>query len=328
MDFGFWQGFALEAVPIGHSFYYNSTSVQHIPSLVSKYGFLGIYASSPVSTTGILRAVTAGINTNGLTCDLQTLIGTSYPKFPNDDDSITAIDVAIFCEWVLASFSSTTEVVETLQPSDNTKSKYIVVGPDAFGSHFVVRDSQGSSAVIEFLNEETMIHYDNDDGITGFGIMTNEPPYPWHVENAAHMDWKRSMARSAVAIPGGFYPDERFLRLHLLKDGLDIPTSYRNKIQQSLYLIDSVTVTPGKIPGTDSGKGEGPGDHTVFGLVYDHSQQPNTTLYWRTYADHSLQRVVLSDLGLNEENSSQHEVSKLNMANDLPWFTDASFAFE
>ena len=37
--------------------------------------------------------------------------------------------------------------------------------------------------------------------------------------------------------------------------------------------------------GTDSGAGEGAGDHTIFGLVYDHGAGFGTypTLYWRSY---------------------------------------------
>jgi hypothetical protein len=106
---------------------------------------------------------------------------------------------------------------------------------------------------------------------------------------------------------------------------LSAPSSYREKVQHALYLLDSVTVTPGKIPGTDSGQGEGPGDHTVFAVVYDHGVEgQNATLYWRTYADHSLQRVVLSDLGIEEEGAP---VKRLNMANDLPWFIDATSSF-
>lgn len=215
------EGFSLETVPIGHSFHTNPSNMSAnipAPNTLSKYGFLGIYASSPKSAKGVSRGVVAGMNSAGLTCDLQTLIGTSYPKYNETSDaSITPIDVLVFCEWALANFESTQDVANSVLPENNL-SDFIVVGPDAFGCHFVLRDASGSSIVIEFIDGNTLIHLDHNDGVTGFGIMTNEPPYPWHVENTLHMDWKRGMARPAVAIPGGFYPDERFLRLHLLKE--------------------------------------------------------------------------------------------------------------
>ena len=71
-------------------------------------------------------------------------------------------------------------------------------------------------------------------------------------------------------MPGAFYPDERFLRLHSLKQGLDTPTTYQEVVQQAVHLLNSVTIPAGEIMGTDSGAGEGAGDHTIFGLVYDH----------------------------------------------------------
>ena len=43
----------------------------------------------------------------------------------------------------------------------------------------------------------------NDGGATGWGIMTNEPPFDWQLRNVEHMLWKGALARSAVAVPGG-----------------------------------------------------------------------------------------------------------------------------
>ena len=48
-------------------------------------------------------------------------------------------------------------------------------------------------------------------------------------------------------------------------------------------------------------------------------------LYWRTYADQSLQRVALEDLpGLYDADAAPAE---LPLVNDLPWFQDAAGAF-
>jgi penicillin V acylase-like amidase (Ntn superfamily) len=55
------------------------------------------------------------------------------------------------------------------------------VGPSvAGGQHFVVRDSSGSSLVVEFLLGQVVLYRDhNDNGTTGFGVMTNEPAFAW-----------------------------------------------------------------------------------------------------------------------------------------------------
>ena len=52
----------------------------------------------------------------------------------------------------------------------------------------------------------------------------------------------------------------------------------------------AVTVPMGDQMGTDSGAGEGAGDHTMWGVVYDHK---NVTVYFRTETNQNLQRLRL-----------------------------------
>lgn len=216
------DGFTIEAVPKGTKFHVsavdNATGFQPAP-VTALYGFAGMMASA--GSVGIKRGVTAGMNTAGLSCDMQTLLGTSYPLYPADPQNTVPVSNVVFCEWALATFSSTAEVKASLTPDPTATGAppaAAIYGPDLLGQHFVLRDANGASLVVECLNGVTLLHDDfNDGGLTGFGVFTNEPPFPWQVENAKHFDWKQTMARAAVAVPGGFYPDERFLRLHALK---------------------------------------------------------------------------------------------------------------
>ena len=125
----------------------------------------------------------------------------------------------------------------------------------------VVRDRNGDSVVIEFIDGKTVLTEDKNDDHSGFGIMTNEPTIDWHIENVKHAKWKLNNARPAFSIPGNFYPDERFLRIYLLKTAMDKPTSYREAIMQAVHVLNSVTVPMGNQLGTDSSAGEGAGDH-------------------------------------------------------------------
>ena len=45
--------------------------------------------------------------------------------------------------------------------------------------------------------------------------------------------------------------------------------------------------------GTDSGPGEGKGDYTHYGVIYDHLQR---VVYWRTATNQNLQQVRLGDV--------------------------------
>lgn len=51
-------------------------------------------------------------------------------------------------------------------------------------------------------------------------MFTNEPTFDWHQKNIEHYEWKRTLARQSVAVPGNFYPEERFLRTHMVKSGM------------------------------------------------------------------------------------------------------------
>ena len=125
-----------------------------------------------------------------------------------------------------------------------------------------------------------------------------------------------------VAMPGSFYPDERFLRLHLVKSALPPPTSQREAIQHAAHVLNVVTVPMGAQMGTDSGAGEGAGDHTMWGTIYDHKEK---ALYFRTMTNMNLQRVQLSDLKLGAGAAPKRLALD---APALPWYADAAGAFE
>merc|ERR1712217_709591 len=120
---------------------------------------------------------------------------------------------------------------------------------------------------------------------------------------------------------GAFYPDERFLRIHLLKSALPQPSSYQEAVEQALHVLNSVTVPMGQQMGTDSGFGEGLADHTHWGHIYDHKA---ATLYWRTQTNLQLQRVQLPDSIVGPKSVAK----TLSYTNSLPWFNDATHAFK
>merc|ERR1740117_1543973 len=95
---------------------------------------------------------------------------------------------------------------------------------------------------------------DKNDGVHGFGITTNEPGIEWQVENIKHLEWKRTLERSSVVIPGNFYPDERFMRIHMIRQGIESakqPETYRDAVASTVAVLNTVTIPNGKLPGTD-----------------------------------------------------------------------------
>jgi penicillin V acylase-like amidase (Ntn superfamily) len=147
--------------------------------------------------------------------------------------------------------------------------------------------------VVEFVDSAMRVHTDlNDDGETGYGIMTNEPEFEYQLTNIKHLQWKRGLARQSVSVPGSWYPEERFMRIYMVKSGMEAPTSYSQAIMQAVHVLNTITVPMGNQFGTDSGakSGEGSGDHTLYGVVYDHLGKK---LYWRTTNNQNLQKLDL-----------------------------------
>lgn len=291
-----------------------SWTILAVPAKDSKHGFLGFAAT----LAGIPNDnwLFAGINDAGLSCDAQTLLGTEYPNI--SFDAPDALDALHLCRWALESFGNLHDLEVGLQRSKFTRPK----GPEAFfgGLHWVLRDAH-QGIVVEFLDGQLKTYRDPNDGESGFGIMTNEPSYQWHLQAVKHLQWKESLARTAVSMPGSWYPDERFQRIFLVKRGMPKPTDYQEAMMQAVHVLNTVTVPMGLQLGTDSGKhsGEGTSDHTQWGVIYDHV---NRLVYWRHSRNQNLQRLDLQKLlALGQRKS-------LKVDAELPWFNDATDALQ
>jgi choloylglycine hydrolase len=180
---------------------------------------------------------------------------------------------------VTQSFANVNEVAEAL---DNVR----IWGPQIVEEHFVMRDANGMSLVVELVDGKKKVYLDANDGVSGYGIMTNEPTFDWHLTNIEHYEWKRTLARQAVEVPGGWYPENRFLRIHMVKQGMqemglfDSAADIQTALSLSAQVLNTVTVPMGMQYATDTGdnSGEGSGaDHTMWGLMRDHA---DPAIYW------------------------------------------------
>ena len=172
--------------------------------------------------------VAGGMNEAGLSCDLQTLLGTVYPA--KTGNASTDLPVNNLCEWLLGHCASVDEARAALANRTVTPHGPCLAG----GSHWVLRDAAGRSLVIEFGAEAAgtgagttaaegaaagtartaggvvvgaegsvaavgvaHLYLDlNDEGATGFGIMTNEPVRL--VVRSVVRAWRQRDARSST----------------------------------------------------------------------------------------------------------------------------------
>eukprot|EP00658_Telonema_sp_P-2_P016167 TRINITY_DN16262_c0_g1_i13.p1 TRINITY_DN16262_c0_g1~~TRINITY_DN16262_c0_g1_i13.p1 ORF type:complete len:363 (-),score=72.48 TRINITY_DN16262_c0_g1_i13:196-1284(-) len=295
----------------------------------SKYGYVGFTPGTlqalntriPLDglNLGLFSArdvVSDGLNEAGLSCGFLTLTEAKFEKLNPLKPNHNLFSYSV-CKWALEQFETVEQVADAL------------AGVQVWwGSklHFALVDADQNMLVVEYLDGERQLRFDSNDDTHGFGIMTNEPAYDWQIRNVQHLEWKRTLARSAVSIPGNFYPDERFLRVHLMKQAIERtaqPVGYREAVAKAVAIVNTVTVPMGDIPGTDSGSGsgEGSGDHTQWGVIRQHDRS-NATYLLRSQTNPSWRRIELGQLDLD-----QGSPIKSMQIEDDPWYLDVTNNF-
>mmetsp|Transcript_66992 Transcript_66992/g.119144 ORF Transcript_66992/g.119144 Transcript_66992/m.119144 type:complete len:368 (-) Transcript_66992:85-1188(-) len=278
-----------------------------------RYGYAGFFAMENATGQGPSHDVgirMGGLNEAGLSCDEQHLTESEY-QTPSHNPDID-LPTHLFCEWAVMQFSSIFEVRDALLRRRLVRG--LIPGGVDSGHHYTLRDSNGTSLVVEAIKGDIYTYVDyNDAGITGFGVVTNSPPFPWQLETLRNMQSKIKSQHASVAMPGSWYPDERFQRIWLVKSGMNLPADYPSAVAQAFTVMDTVTVPEGTQIGTD-----GIGTYTIWGAVYDHLKP---TIYWRTARNHNTQRLRLQESCMHK--NSQRLYISVNTPLQ-PWFNDAA----
>jgi len=189
-----------------------------LPGTTYRYAWTGSYGFVSLNTTGLPIPVD-GLNTEGLSTGVLWLPGSRYQEIT---DPSKGLPVDRFCQWLLSSFATCREVRKALADG------VVQVGlPTALTSllpvHFPVHDATGESIVVEFIDGEVHVH-DNP-----VGVLTNDPPFPWHLQNLrTYADLSPDDRKSAefngyaveqtghgtgmMHLPGDSTPPSRFVR--------------------------------------------------------------------------------------------------------------------
>ena len=264
----------------------------------SKYGYVAFMDSN----------IRSGMNGAGLMCDKQTLWAATHP---NASQTLDNIDAAKICQWALEGYSTVEEMKTGLQSVNFVKSK----DPAFAYGHWAFRDANGQGLVIEFTNHTMHLYDDNNDGgQTGYGIMTNDPPFPEHLKTIAEMNC--SELNPEVRMPYGSWGSvDRFNRIFLIKSNMRVPDTPAEAVMQAVHVLNSVSC-PGGVwfDHVDGSK-------TQWAVVWDHGGK---TLYWRTHSNQNMQRLHLADAGIT---MGAAEKQLLVNSSELPWFSDAALAF-
>ncbi|WP_435231050.1 linear amide C-N hydrolase [Pseudopelagicola sp. nBUS_20] len=163
-----------------------------------------------------------GINSEGLNVSLLYLPGfAEYQAYdPNEAEiSLAPVD---FTGFMLSQFASVAEVKQAVE-----KIRLVpVVTPElgvAAPVHFSITDKSGDQIVVEYVGGALKVYEKT------LGVMTNSPPYDWHINNARNyinmrsVDWPEIDANGIdlapigygtglLGLPGDFTPPSRFIR--------------------------------------------------------------------------------------------------------------------
>merc|ERR1712151_837141 len=287
-----------------------------------KYGFLGIEnrAEAPVQFT----VVTDGMNEKGLTIATQSLYRSEYPMW--DEQSLnpnkTLVWTLRLAGWLLGNFANVTEVEQAIQATDVVVSNLGL--PREAGFHWSIADAQGNSIVLEFQQGEPKIYRNT------VGVMTNDPFFPWQVENLNSYSFLQPDLKESTSIPGmsidvgqildgqsvvpfnmghGFNlggipgdasPPSRFVKTFFQRQVAlhnSPPANLDEYLVLATGLLNSVFIPLG-LTGPDPKRTGVIGDHTSFATL----RIPQTGFYaFRTYSDMQWQFINVSALNFAHE---------------------------
>lgn len=110
-----------------------------------------------------------------LTTNFYTLNGQPAVSAPPSQ----VLSVIDFAAWALGNFQTVEQLKQALQNKevDVWLPKMPNMGNLVAPLHFAIYDKVGGAVVIEWTGGQTLV-YDNK-----VGVMTNEPPFPWHLQN-------------------------------------------------------------------------------------------------------------------------------------------------
>lgn len=190
------------------------------------YGFVGIAPSG--SAWQSLPTFNDGINSEGLSVGALWLApGTEYAPIGKQRNQVSYLD---FPAWILGNFASVTDFLAALQT-------ITVVGPPPPTSteksplyvplHYIVTDSTGRSAVIEFIGGKPSVYTCTN------GVMTNWPTYDWQLTNVKNYfnltlvgggtsttGAGNPVGGGLVGLPGDSLSASRFVRATILSQGI------------------------------------------------------------------------------------------------------------
>ncbi|WP_028543686.1 linear amide C-N hydrolase [Paenibacillus taiwanensis] len=252
-----------------------------------------------------------GINEAGLSAASLSLFCSIFPEPQANTPLLSSYNVV---SYVLSNFKTIKEVKTAL-------SKLTIVNSYNDAYHYIISDASGDHLIIEFINGKMKTY------TTTRGVLTNDPPYDWHLTNLSLYEQlsledkcntlcdEELGGSGQLGIPGDPTPQSRFIRGALLQQTAFIPNSVQESIGVARQILQTLSVPNGTVY---LRKYKGLYDWTQWGVLRDHT---NLSYYFYTDFNSKLYGIHFHELNLNARNQKQINIDQPS------WYKDISDRF-
>ena len=247
-----------------------------------------------------------GMNEKGLSFGALYLPGfAEYQTVPDGGDAkaLGHLDIGL---WILGNFSTVDEVRAALDSVHVWAQPIKQLNNVVLPLHYSVYDASGKGMVIEYT-KDGLKTYDNV-----LGVMTNSPPYDWHMNNVRNYvnltanDAKpvkvngvsfaaNGLGSGLLGLPGDPTPPSRLVKTAAMAH-LALPVKdNQGAVNLAEHLLNSVDIPTGFIRDVSDGKIEY--DRTIWVVLKDLQAKK---MYYRSYDDLAMKVVDLKQLDFSE----------------------------
>ena len=241
------------------------------------------YGNVRVTAAGV--SATDGLNEKGLVVNQLYLSGTQYVK-PDDRPTLSNVSAVAY---LLDNFAT---VEEALAGLAKVRILSVEVLARPWPTHIAISDANGDSAIIEFINQQRIIHHG-----PSYRVMTNEPRIEDQLQNLG----KYITFGGHLPIPGGIDPASRFVRASFFLKTLTKPNSNLEAIVKMFSVINAEVVPFDAEEGSDPTQSEDKWP-TLWTALADSTHK---VYYFRSSFSPSLYWVDLTKINLSPGHQPQ-----------------------
>ncbi len=211
------------------------------------------------------------MNEKGLTANFLWLAESEYPgKTPGKP----SMSLSAWLQYVLDSFSTVKEAVETLKKEEFSIVSVIMPGRGhPATAHLALSDSSGDSAIFEYVKGKLVIHHSRDHI-----VMTNSPLYEQQLALNAY--WKE--IGGLAMLPGTNRSADRFVRASFYLDAIPKTADIQTAVAGTFSVIRNISVplgiTTAEKPNISSTLWRTVSDHKNRVFYFESTTQPN--IFW------------------------------------------------